>query len=116
MPTPAKRYSKRITLLAESSIAQLATSKRLIQQQEELLNSRKKRKTRKRVQVVNKFVFITEEVFKAVREAEEQASAKKAKKTAKQTVTVEMTSRSESPISVILEAISILSEIVLNMQ
>ena len=116
MPTPVKRYARKVTSLAETSIAQLATQKRTLQEQEGLLNSRKQRKTGKRVKIAGKFVFTTKEVFKSVREAEEEATAKKKKKTTKKTLTVEITSGSESPASAISEAISILSEIVLNVK
>ena len=116
MPTPAKRYSKRLISLVESQNSQLTTLKRTIQQQSELLNNRKKKQTGKRVKIAGKFVFTTEEVLKSVQQAEQESSAKKAKKATKRTLLVEITSGSESPASILSEAVSILSEIVVNMQ
>ena len=116
LSTPVKRYARRLASLTESTSTQLTTLKRTVEQQEQLLSTRKKRSKGKRVKVDGKFVFTTEEVYKYICDAEAEVSAKKVKKTTKKTVTVEISSGSESPASAISETISLLSEIVVAME
>lgn len=77
VPSPAKRYSKRMTQAVESIHTELVTLRKRIAEQDELLHTRKARKTGKRVALSGKFVFSTETVLQIAREAEEATRNKK---------------------------------------
>jgi len=80
VPSPAKRYSQRMTQAVESLQSKVVTLEKRLAEQEELLGTRKTRKTGKRVALKGKFVFTTEEVLEIARQAEEEVEARKGRK------------------------------------
>ena len=80
VPSPAKRYAKRMTRALETTQSELITIRKEFAEQRELLQTRKKRKKGKRVALKGKFVFSTQEVLDIVKEAEEETAAKKSRK------------------------------------
>ena len=78
--SPAKRYSKRITHAFESTQSELVTLRKRVAEQDELLRTRKVRKTGKRVALSGRFVLSTEDVLQIAKEAEREAADKKGKK------------------------------------
>ena len=78
-----------------------------VRKQRELLQTRKARKTGKRVKLKGRFVFSTEEVFQIAKEAEEATAAKKGcKRLRKRSVSVEI----EKDIESVLESLDSDSE------
>ena len=72
LPTsPVQRYAKRITHQIESLNAENAILRKELQEHKELLETRKKRKSGKRIKLKGEFVFSTEEVLKIIEEAEQ---------------------------------------------
>ena len=77
LPSPAKRFSERMTRLFETTHSELSTLQKQVEQQQELLSARKNRTKGKRVALKGKFVFSTEEVLKIAKQAEAQSTNKK---------------------------------------
>jgi hypothetical protein len=75
--SPARRYAKRMTRLAESQNAELSILRKENKELKEMLETRKKRTKGKRIKLQGEFVFSTEEVLKIVREAEVKVTEKR---------------------------------------
>jgi len=69
-----------MTQAVESLQSKVVTLEKRLAEQEELLGTRKTRKTGKRVALKGKFVFTTEEVLEIARQAEEEVEARKGRK------------------------------------
>lgn len=80
VPSPAKRYAERMTRALETTQSELVTIREELAEHRELLQSRKIRKSGKRVKLQSKFVFSTQEVFKIAEEAEKLTAAKKGRR------------------------------------
>jgi len=80
VPSPAKRFSKRMTQALESTQRELATLRKRVAEQEQLLHARKVRRRGKRVVLKGKSVFSTQEVLEVARQAEEEGLKEKSKK------------------------------------
>jgi len=77
LPSPAKRFSERMTRLFETTHSELSTLRKQVEQQQELLSARKNRTKGKRVALKGKFVFSTEEVLAIAKQAEVQSTDKR---------------------------------------
>jgi hypothetical protein len=77
VPSPAKRYAERMTRALETTQSELVTIRKELAEQRVLLQTRKGRKTGKRVKLKGRFVFSSREVLQIAKEAEEEAVAKK---------------------------------------
>jgi hypothetical protein len=75
--SPARRYAKRMTRLVESQNAGLTLLRKELQECKDLLKTRKKQTTGKRIKLQGEFVFSTEEVLEIVQEAEEKPKVKR---------------------------------------
>jgi hypothetical protein len=75
--SPTRRYAKRVTRLVESQNAELTLLRKELQECKDMLQTRKKQTTGKRIKLQGEFVFSTEEVLKIVREAEEKQQIKR---------------------------------------
>lgn len=75
--SPTRRYAKRMTRLVESQNAELSILRKEVKEYKEILETRKKRTTGKRIKLQGEFVFSTEEVLKIVREAELKSTEKR---------------------------------------
>jgi hypothetical protein len=107
VPSPAKRYAERMTRALETTQSELVTIRKELAEQRELLQTRKKRKTGKRVKLKGRFVFSTAEVLGIAKEAEEATAAKKGRKRRrKRSISAEI----EEDIENILEIVSSDSE------
>ena len=80
VPERAKRYAERAVRAYEITNSELITARKIIAEQQKLLDRRKKRKKGKRVALKGKFVFTTEEVLQIARTAEAERAARSAKK------------------------------------
>ena len=80
LPSPARRYTERMAQAYETTHAELLAARRLIVEQQELLNRRKQRTKGKRVALKGKFVFSTKEILKIARDAEAATAARSSKK------------------------------------
>jgi hypothetical protein len=80
VPSPAKRYTARMSRAFESTHSDNITLRKQLKEAEGLLNTRKIRKTGKRVALKGKFVFSTQEVHKLVEEAEAETARKQSRK------------------------------------
>jgi hypothetical protein len=80
VPSPAKRYIARMSRAFESTHSENITLRKQLKEAEGLLNTRKVRKTGKRVSLKGKFVFSTQEVHELVEEAEAETARKQARK------------------------------------
>ena len=80
LPSPARRYTQRMAQAYETTHAELLAARRLIAEQQQLLNRRKQRTKGKRVALKGKFVFSTEEILKIARDAEAATAARSSKK------------------------------------
>jgi hypothetical protein len=80
VPSPAKRYTERLTRSLETKHSELILAKRQIEEYKTLLSTRRQRTKGKRIAVKGKFVFSTAEVLEIVKAAEAETAAKKAKK------------------------------------
>jgi hypothetical protein len=69
--SPTRRYIERTTRALEAAQSELAILRKRLLDQQELLQTRKKRKTGKRVALQGKFVFTTSEILEIARQAEE---------------------------------------------
>jgi hypothetical protein len=76
LPSPAKRYTKRMSRAFESTHSENVTLRKQLKDAEELLSTRKVRKKGKRVALKGRFVFSTEEVLRLVEEAETETAKK----------------------------------------
>lgn len=85
--SPAKRFSKRMTQALESTQSELATLRKRVAEQEQLLHTRKVQKSGKRVVLKGKFVFSTQEVLEVARQAEEEILRKKSEKSVRRPLT-----------------------------
>ena len=107
VPSPAKRYAERMTRALETTQSTLVTIQKELAEQRELLQTRKARKTGKRVKLKGRFMFSTEEVLQIAREAEEATAANKGRKRPrKRSISVEI----EGDTASILENVSSDSE------
>jgi hypothetical protein len=86
-----KRYIARLTQAFEAAFSKNATLRKENTKQRELLKTRKRRTTGKRVALNGKFVFRTQEVLETAKQAEE-ATAKKTsrKRRRKDSISVEI--------------------------
>jgi hypothetical protein len=100
--TPVKRYAQRMTSAFETTQSDLITTRKRLAFAEQLLHTRKARKTGKRVALKGKFVFSTQEVLQIANEAEEAIAAKKRNKERQiQPITIEVENiEDEAPSSV----------------
>ena len=76
LASPVKRYISRLTRAFEATCSKNTTFRKENAEQRELLQTRKKRKTGKRVALKGKFVFSTQEVLEIAREAEKATAEK----------------------------------------
>ena len=79
VPSLAKRYSKRMSQAFEGSQSENVILRKRLAEAEELLRTRKKRTTGKRIALAGKFVFSTEEVLQIAKDAERVVNNKKGK-------------------------------------
>ena len=84
LATPAKRYTKRMTLALETSQSECILLRKQLADTQALLRRRKERKKGKRVALKGLFVFSTEEVLEIARVAEADTTSKKGKNKTKQ--------------------------------
>ena len=75
VPSPAKRYAKRMTRALETTQSELVTLRKRVAEQDEVLRTRKSSKKGKRVALKGKFEFSTQEVLGIVKAAEEETAA-----------------------------------------
>jgi hypothetical protein len=80
LPSPVKRYTARMTRVFEATNARVATLEKQLADTQELLRTRKARKTGKRVALQGRFVFSTQEVLEIARQAEESTAKKNGRK------------------------------------
>lgn len=86
-----------MTRALETTQSELVTIRKELSEQRELLQSRKIRKSGKRVKLKSKFVFSTQEVLKIAKEAEEATAAKKGRpRPQKRAISVEIEDDEES--------------------
>lgn len=76
IPSPAKRYAERMTRALEMTQSENVTLRKRIAGQDELLRTRKSRRTGKRVALKGKFVFSTDEVLQIARNAQVETAGK----------------------------------------
>lgn len=69
-----------MTRALETTQSELTTLRKEVVAQRELLNSRKSRKSGKRIALKGRFVFSTQEVLEVVQQAEAETAAKKTRK------------------------------------
>lgn len=77
LPSPAKRFTERMTRVFEAASSENLTLTNKVKEQAELLHARKARKKGKRVALKGRFVFSTQEVLDIARSAEAESSKKK---------------------------------------
>ena len=80
LPSPARRYTERVTRAYEVTHSELITARKQITEQQKLLTSRKQRTKGKRIALKGKFVFSTKEVLEIARTAEAETRARTTKK------------------------------------
>ena len=80
VPSPAKRYTARMSRAFELTYSDNVTLRKQLKEAEGLLNTRKIRKTGKRVALKGRFVFSTQEVHKLVAEAEAETARKRSRR------------------------------------
>jgi hypothetical protein len=85
LASPVKRYISRLTRAFEATCSKNTALRKENTEQRELLQTRKKRNTGKRVALKGKFVFSTQEVLEIAREAE-KATAEKGTRTRRRKV------------------------------
>jgi hypothetical protein len=78
--SPVKRYTARMTRAFEATQSELVAVRKELANTQELLRTRKARKTGKRVALQGRFVFSTQEVLEIARQAEESTAKKKDRK------------------------------------
>jgi hypothetical protein len=78
--SPVKRYISPLTQASEAMCSKITTLRKENVKQRELLQTRKKRNTSKRVALKGKFVFSTQEVLEIAREAEKATKEKTTRK------------------------------------
>ena len=79
LATPAKRYTKRMTLALETSQSENVLLRKQLADTQALLQKRKERKKGKRVALKGRFVFSTQEVLDIAKAAEAETANKKGK-------------------------------------
>jgi hypothetical protein len=79
LATPAKRYTKRMTLALETTQSENALLRKQLADTQALLRRRKERKKGKRVALKGRFVFSTQEVLDIAKAAEAETANKKRK-------------------------------------
>jgi hypothetical protein len=79
LATPAKRYTKRMTLALETSQSENVLLRKQLADTQALLRKRKERKKGKRVALKGRFVFSTQEVLDIAKAAEAETVNKKGK-------------------------------------
>ena len=84
LATPAKRYTKRMTLALETTQSENVLLRKQLADTQALLQKRKERKKGKRVALKGRFVFSTEEVLEIARVAEAETASKKGKNKTRQ--------------------------------
>lgn len=84
LPSPAKRYTERMSRAFESNHSENVTLRKQLKEAEELLGTRKIRKKGKRFALKGRYVFTTEEVLKVVEGAEAETAKKQTRKQPKQ--------------------------------
>ena len=77
VPEEAKRYTDRVTRMAETQNAEITVLRQQVKLQNELLNTRKKRTRGKRVRLEGVRVYSTPEVLRVAREVESKPVAKR---------------------------------------
>jgi hypothetical protein len=77
LATPAKRYTKRMTLAFETAQSENVLLRKQLADTQALLQKRKERKKGKRVALKGRFVFSTQEVLNIAKAAEAKAANKK---------------------------------------
>ena len=77
--TPAKRYTKRMTLALETTQSENVLLRKQLADTQALLRKRKERKKGKRVALKGRFVFSTQEVLDIAKAAEAETANKKGK-------------------------------------
>ena len=77
LPSPAKRFSERMTRSFETTHAENIALRRQLEEAQQLLNTRKTRTNGKRVALKGKFVFSTEEVLEVARQAKAALATRK---------------------------------------
>jgi hypothetical protein len=96
-----------MTRALEATQSELITIRKELAEQRELLQTRKTRKTGKRVKLKGRFVFSTAEVLEIAKEAEEATAAKKGRKRLrKRSISVEV----EDAVGSVLDNVSSESE------
>ena len=80
IPSPAKRYIRRLTSTLETSNSERTLLRKENNEVRGLLRVRKERKRGKRVAIKGKFVFNTQEILEVVEKVEAEASTKKTKR------------------------------------
>jgi hypothetical protein len=79
LATPAKRYTKRMTLALETTQSECVLLRKQLADTQALLQRRKERKKGKRVALKGRFVFSTQEVLDIAKAAEAETANKKGK-------------------------------------
>ena len=79
LATPAKRYTKRMTLALETTQSENVLLRKQLADTQALLQKRKERKKGKRVALKGRFVFSTQEVLDIAKAAEAETANKKGK-------------------------------------
>ena len=77
LPTPAKRYTERMTYALETTQSELAIARKELADTKALLRKRQERKKGKRIALKGRFVFSTQEVLDIARVAEAETAKKK---------------------------------------
>jgi hypothetical protein len=77
LPTPAKRYIRRITRMAETQNTELTIIRKNLEESQALLHARKTRKGGKRVRLEGEFVYSTPQVLSVAQETERTPVAKR---------------------------------------
>lgn len=77
LPSPAKRFTERMTRAFELASSENVTLRKQIKEQAELLSTRKSRTKGKRIALKGRFVFSTQEVLEIAKAAESETSKKR---------------------------------------
>lgn len=77
LPSPAKRYTERMTRAFEITNSENITLQKQIQEQDKLLHARKAREKGKRVALKEQFVFSTQKVLEIAKAAEAETIKKR---------------------------------------
>ena len=66
LPSPARRYTERMTQAYEMTHSELIAARQQIARQQELLSARKQRRKGKRIALQGRFIFSTNKVLKII--------------------------------------------------